>query len=168
MLRVLIIAKNYTGDDDEEMAKADEEDEEELNDESIKTISDDLVHWHASRYTRDEDTSYKIRCAATKLLAAVIVTRPKLLTPLYKEVSPVLISWFSDHEQTVHLEVWATYVALLNQTSTYGGLPQISLDGENIMCGKCKCDSKERMDVEETPYILLKSQIPCQKQYLPS
>ena len=45
MVRVLIVAKNYTGgDDDEEMAEADEDDDEELDDESVQTISDDLVH----------------------------------------------------------------------------------------------------------------------------
>lgn len=72
----------------------------------------------------------------------------------------MLISRFGDREQTVRLEVWATYVALLNQTSTYGGLPQVSSDGDNVMRGKRKRDSEERMDVEETPYTLLKSQIP--------
>ncbi|KIM50112.1 hypothetical protein SCLCIDRAFT_34642, partial [Scleroderma citrinum Foug A] len=91
-------------------------------------------------YSDDEDTTYKIRRAATKLLSSVIVTRPELLT--------------------VRLEVWATYVALLNQTSTYGGLPQASSDGDSVMRGKRKRDSEERMDVEETPYTLLKSQIP--------
>ena len=45
MVRVLIVAKNYTrGDGDEEMAEADEEDEEELNGEPVETVSDDLVH----------------------------------------------------------------------------------------------------------------------------
>ncbi|KAL4071187.1 armadillo-type protein [Scleroderma yunnanense] len=137
---------NYTGgDEDEEMAEAEEEDDDaELDDE----------------YSDDEDTSYKIRRAATKLLASVVVTRPELLVSLYKEVSPVLISRFGDREQTVRLEVWATYVALLNQTSTYGGLPQVSSDGDNVLRGKRKRDSEERMDVEETPYTLLKSQIP--------
>ena len=72
----------------------------------------------------------------------------------------MLISRFGDREQTVRLEVWATYVALLNQTSTYGGLPQVSSDGDSVMRGKRKRDSEERMDVEETPYTLLKSQIP--------
>jgi len=109
------------------------------------------------RYSDDEDTSYKIRRASTKLLAAVIATRPELLTSLYKEVSPVLISRFGDREETVRLEVWATYVALLNQTSLYGGLQQSQENDTAIR--KRKRDSEERMDVEETPYTLLRSQV---------
>ena len=76
------------------------------------------------RYDDDEDTSYKIRRAATKLLAAIIGTRPELLVPLYKEVSPVLISRFGDREETVRLEVWSTYGVFLTQTRVYGGVPQ--------------------------------------------
>src|SRR6266436_8384991 len=76
------------------------------------------------RWSDEEDQSYKIRRSATKLLSSIIATRPELLVTLYREVSPVLISRFGDREETVRLEVWATYVALLNQTSLYGGLPQ--------------------------------------------
>ncbi len=57
-----------------------------------------------------------------KFLAAIIETRPELLSILYKEVSPVLISRFGDREETVKLEVWSTYSSLLNQTRVYGGL----------------------------------------------
>jgi len=54
------------------------------------------------RYSDDEDTSYKIRCrSATKLLAAVIGTRPDRLTRTYKDVSSVPISRFGDREESV-------------------------------------------------------------------
>lgn len=59
----------------------------------------------ADRYSDDEDTSYKIRRSATKLLAGIISTRPELLGSIYKDVSPVLISRFGDREETVRLEV---------------------------------------------------------------
>lgn len=108
-------------------------------------------------YSDDEDTSYKIRRSATKLLAAVIGTRPELLTILYKEVSPVLISRFGDREETVRVEVWATYGTLLNQTSVYGGGIQ-SKDTEASRGGKRK--RTEGMDIEETPLTLLRSQVP--------
>jgi cullin-associated NEDD8-dissociated protein 1 len=117
---------------------------------------------HASklrlRYSDDEDTSYKIRRSATKLLATIVGTRPELLVSIYKEVSPVLISRFGDREETVRLEVWATYVVLLNQTSVYGGLPQ-TRDTDGTICGKRKRDT-DTMDVEESPYALLRDQIP--------
>jgi cullin-associated NEDD8-dissociated protein 1 len=80
---------------------------------------------------------------------------------MYKEVSPVLISRFGDREETVRLEVWATYVILLNQTSVYGGLPQSkSLDAST----RGKKRDNEGMDVEdssETPYALLRRQVPA-------
>ncbi|KAG6910631.1 hypothetical protein DXG01_009140 [Tephrocybe rancida] len=131
---------NYAGnDDDEEMADDDDDDDdEELDDE----------------YSDDEDTSYKIRRSATKLLSAIIGTRPELLTPIYKSVSPVLISRFGDRESTVRLEVWATYAALLNQTAVYG-LPQ----GKDDL-RKRKRDT-ETTDVAESPYTLLQSQVPA-------
>jgi cullin-associated NEDD8-dissociated protein 1 len=112
------------------------------------------------RYSDDEDTSYKIRRSATKLLAAVVGTRPELLISLYKDVSPVLISRFGDREETVRLEVWATYVILLNQTSVYGGLPQ----AKSLDTTRGKKRDNEGMDVEdsaETPYALLRRQVPA-------
>ncbi|EIW65195.1 ARM repeat-containing protein [Trametes versicolor FP-101664 SS1] len=136
---------NYAGgddDEDEDMADEDDEDDEELGDES--------------EYEDDEDTSYKIRRSATKLLASVIATRPELLTTLYKEVSPVLISRFGDREETVRLEVWSTYSVLLTQTGVYGGSPQSN--AEYTVGGKRK--REEGMEVEETPYSLLQSQVP--------
>ncbi|KAG6854209.1 hypothetical protein C0991_009522 [Blastosporella zonata] len=120
------------------MADEDEdEDDEELDDE----------------YSDDEDTSYKIRRSATKLLSAIIGTRPELIIPIYKTVSPVLISRFGDRELTVRLEVWAAYVTLLNQTALYG-LPQ----------GKDDLRKRKRdagtSDATESPYSLLQAQVP--------
>lgn len=85
-------------------------------------------------------------------------TRPELLVSIYRDVSPVLISRFGDREETVRLEVWATYVSLLNQTAVYGGLPQSKDD--SILRGKRKRDG-ETMDVEDSPYTLLKIQVPA-------
>ncbi|KAI3602368.1 cullin-associated nedd8-dissociated protein 1 [Moniliophthora roreri] len=133
---------NYAGgDEDEEMADADDEDEDDAE---------------LDEYSDDEDTSYKIRRSATKLLAAIIATRPEMLTTIYKDVSPVLISRFGDREETVKLEVWSTYAILLSQTCVYGGLPQ---GKDDVTHGKRKRDM-ESMDTEEGPYSLLKSQVP--------
>ncbi|KAG7450909.1 ARM repeat-containing protein [Guyanagaster necrorhizus] len=132
---------NYAEDnDDEDMADPDEDDEDE-------DVGDE--------YEDDEDQSYKIRRSSTKLLSALITTRPELLTAMYKDVSPVLISRFGDREDTVKLEVWATYAILLNQTAVYGGFSK----EDNAARGKRKRDA-ETMDVEEGPYILLKAQVP--------
>ncbi|KZV77591.1 TIP120-domain-containing protein [Peniophora sp. CONT] len=132
---------NYAGgddDEDEEMADEEEDEDEDLD-----------------QYSDDEDTSYKIRRSATKLQTAIIATRPELLVTLYKDVSPVLISRFGDREETVRLEVWATYVALLNQTRVYGGNSQVK-DG----VGFKRKRTPDGMDVEETGLSMLQSQVP--------
>ncbi|KAF9016837.1 ARM repeat-containing protein [Hymenopellis radicata] len=134
---------NYAVDDDEDEEMADAEEEEEDGDAE-------------DEYSDDEDMSYKTRRSATKLLSALITTRPELLNAIYKDVSPVLISRFGDREVTVKLEIWATYGLLLNQTSVYGGM---ALSKDDVTRGKRKRDA-EAMDSGEGPYALLKAQVP--------
>jgi len=78
-----------------------------------------------------------------------------MLMVLYRDVSPVLISRFGDREETVRLEVWATYVSLLNQTAVYGAFAT----KEDTLRAKRKRDS-EQVDAEDSPYTLLKAQVP--------
>ncbi|GAA5822892.1 hypothetical protein JCM3770_004568 [Rhodotorula araucariae] len=99
---------NYAGgdeeaDDDEEMGTA--SDDEFAGDDDFDDDFDD-----------DDDTSWKVRRSATKLLTACIATRPDLLASFYTSVSPALVARFGDREETVRVEVWATYTALLKQT----------------------------------------------------
>ncbi len=88
----------------------------------------------------------------------MIGTRPELLATIYKDVSPVLISRFGDREETVRLEVWATYVILLDQTAVYGGTPQTN---NSVLRGKRKRDTEETMDIEGSPYAMLNAQAPA-------
>jgi cullin-associated NEDD8-dissociated protein 1 len=85
------------------------------------------------------------------LLGAILATRPELLSTLYRDVSPVLISRFGDREETVRLEVWSTYGVFLSQTRVFGSATQAS-------SGKRKRDS-EGMEVEDTAQSLLKAQV---------
>jgi cullin-associated NEDD8-dissociated protein 1 len=108
------------------------------------------------RWSDEEDQSYKIRRSATKLLSSIIATRPELLVPLYREVSPILISRFGDREETVRLEIWATYVTLLTQTRLYGGGQQT-----RDSVGVKRKRTPDGSDAEETAYALLQTQVPA-------
>ncbi|GJJ09394.1 hypothetical protein Clacol_003616 [Clathrus columnatus] len=136
---------NYAGDeDDEDTEMSDNEDDNELDDND--------------GYSDDEDTSYRIRRSAAKLLASIISTRPELLGTLYKSVSPVLISRFGDREETVKFEIWATYSLLITQTGVYGG--QTKDTDASPLVKKRKREEGE-MEIEETPHTLLRNQVPA-------
>jgi hypothetical protein len=55
----------------------------------------------ANEYTDDEDASWKVRIAAAKCLAALIVSRPELLSKLFDEVT--LLSLIDNVYTAVHL-----------------------------------------------------------------
>lgn len=115
-------------------------------------------------YSDDEDTSYKIRRSATKLLGAIIETRPELLISLYRDVSPALVQRFGDREETVRLEIWSTYGALLSQTKVYGGIPQPTNSPGSLGVGgkrKRTASGADGMEIEvDSPVSLLKTQVP--------
>ncbi|CAE6372038.1 unnamed protein product [Rhizoctonia solani] len=94
---------NYAGDDEDDDEPMEDQDEDEDED--------------GGEYSDDEDTSYKIRRSATKLLASVITTKPAMAEELYSSVAPVLVSRFADREPTVRYEVWTALTLLIRQPS---------------------------------------------------
>ncbi|KAG2704350.1 hypothetical protein I3843_05G001300 [Carya illinoinensis] len=87
--------------------------EEDSNEESHEEEEDDES---ANEYTDDEDVSWKVRRAAAKCLAALIVSRPELLSKLYEEACPKLIDRFKEREENVKMDVFNTFIELLRQT----------------------------------------------------
>lgn len=83
------------------------------------------------------------------------VIRSSTLTP-HPQVSPVLIQRFSEREETVRLEVWSTYVTLLNATAVYGTL------AASVPSGKRKRgDDEEMPPAGASPVDLLTEQVPA-------
>ncbi|POW22830.1 hypothetical protein PSHT_00764 [Puccinia striiformis] len=113
---------NYAGVDESDEMDIDENENEE----------DDEDAEFGDEYSDDDDMSWKIRRAATKLLSTLIATRFELLQELYQSVSPVLISRFEDREESVKLEVWSTFTLLLKQTKTFSG-SEDSSPTENVL-----------------------------------
>lgn len=94
---------NFT-DNMEEDTDDEVHDEEEEDDES------------GNEYTDDEDISWKVRRAAAKCLAGLIVSRPEMLGKLYEEACPKLIDRFKEREENVKMDVFSTFIELLRQT----------------------------------------------------
>ncbi len=108
---------NYAGfDDDEEMRDADDTLDDDDEDEDDDYLDED--------YSDDDDMSWKVRRASAKVLNAALTSRPELLAHNVGAVAPILVSRFSEREESVRLEILDTFLALLKQMQLYGGGPQ--------------------------------------------
>ncbi|XP_048426960.1 cullin-associated NEDD8-dissociated protein 1 isoform X3 [Pyrus x bretschneideri] len=92
--------------------------EEDTDDETHEEEEDEYVclSGSATEYTDDEDVSWKVRRAAAKCLSALIVSRPEMLSKLYGEACPKLIDRFREREENVKMDVFNTFIELLQQT----------------------------------------------------
>ena len=158
---------NYAGGDDD--GEAGDEDEA-MGDASDDEFGDDDEF--DDDFDDDDDTSWKVRRSATKLLTACIATRPDLLASFYTSVSPALVARFGDREETVRVEVWATYTALLKQTkavvrpSSSSSLSSAGLQGGQSPRSHLKRKRSDStapaaaMDVDASPLSQLHAQTP--------
>ncbi|XP_010314277.2 cullin-associated NEDD8-dissociated protein 1 [Solanum lycopersicum] len=87
--------------------------DEDIDEEILEEDEDDES---ANEYTDDEDVSWKVRRAAAKCLAALVVTRPEMLSKLYEQACPKLIDRFKEREENVKMDVFSTFTELLRQT----------------------------------------------------
>jgi hypothetical protein len=82
--------------------------------------SDEEDDFEQEEYSDDDDISWKVRRAAAKLLSAIIISYPDVLGVMYRDVAPVLISRFSEREESVRVEILATFRALVHVTGLTG------------------------------------------------
>ncbi|KAF2453570.1 armadillo-type protein [Lineolata rhizophorae] len=115
-LRFLKYNPNFTGDDedgDETMGVDDE-------DNGLEGLEGDDFE-EEQGFDDDEDSSWKVRRCAAKVLSAIVTTRSDedLLedATLYERVAPILISRFKEREESVRLEVLSTLSLLIRRTS---------------------------------------------------
>lgn len=64
------------------------------------------------------------------MLQALVGTRNELLAEFYRDSAPVLITRFSEREESVRLEVMATFEGLLKQTAAARGA-ELASGGRN-------------------------------------
>nr|KAF6420044.1 putative cullin associated and neddylation dissociated 2 (putative) [Molossus molossus] len=93
---------NYDSDGDEEQMETEDSEfsEQESEDE----------------YSDDDDMSWKVRRAAAKCMAALISSRPDLLSDFHGTLAPALIRRFKEREENVKADVFGAYIVLLRQT----------------------------------------------------
>eukprot|EP00903_Cladosiphon_okamuranus_P016633 g15341.t1 len=103
---------NYSyGDDDEE-----DEDVDMDNDEYEDEFSDD-----EGGASDDDDTSWKVRRSAIKVLRAVIECRSELPEEVYKRCPDELIARFKEREENVRTDVVGCFSKLLEAAYSAGG-----------------------------------------------
>lgn len=110
ILKLVVVFSKYDpnynyGDSDEDGDEPMDEDEEEYSD-----VDDE------GDYSDDDDTSWKVRRAALRVLAALISSRPELLEHLHTTSCPLLISRFKEREENVRIEVFGVFAELLGAT----------------------------------------------------
>ncbi|KAA3478064.1 cullin-associated NEDD8-dissociated protein 1-like [Gossypium australe] len=136
-LEYLSYDPNFTDNMEED---TDDENHEEEEEEYFSSSSLLFYSESANEYTDDEDVSWKVRRAAAKCLAALIVSRPEMLCKLYEEACPKLIDRSKEREENVKMDVFNTFIELLRQTG-------------NVTKGQTDMD-------ELNPRWLLKQEVP--------
>eukprot|EP00040_Diaphanoeca_grandis_P021169 m.112749 g.112749 ORF g.112749 m.112749 type:complete len:1275 (-) comp28217_c0_seq1:74-3898(-) len=107
---------NYDSDSDDDM------DEENSDDDDDDDFEDE--------YSDDDDVTWKVRRSAAHFFNEIIETRPAMLKTMLIKVSPALVRQFREREESVRIEIFMTYRALLQQaratTSTATMDPEIA------------------------------------------
>eukprot|EP00303_Exanthemachrysis_gayraliae_P002445 CAMPEP_0206012078 /NCGR_PEP_ID=MMETSP1464-20131121/14229_1 /ASSEMBLY_ACC=CAM_ASM_001124 /TAXON_ID=119497 /ORGANISM="Exanthemachrysis gayraliae, Strain RCC1523" /LENGTH=506 /DNA_ID=CAMNT_0053385755 /DNA_START=34 /DNA_END=1551 /DNA_ORIENTATION=+ len=101
-LRALKHDPNYAdGDDEDEDPEAMEDGDEEEDQDGDEDDGD-------GEYSDDDDMSWKVRRAATKLLSAVMAAKADCVAELFPRLCPALLARFGEREESVRADVFAT------------------------------------------------------------
>jgi len=111
---------NYVEENDVDssnyMEESNEDDDNEFYDDMSGDEFDDLSELE---YSDDDDVSWKVRCASSKLISTLIQTKPESLPMYYNEIAPILISRLNEREDSVYVEILNTIIILVKKTNAY-------------------------------------------------
>ena len=80
-------------------------------------VDDDDFGGEDYDYSDDDDLSWKVRKAATRCLAAIIKTHPGQLSRIFDTAGPFLVKRFTEREENVKVDIYATFIELLHQAA---------------------------------------------------
>lgn len=115
-LRYLTYDPNYADmEEDDEIDEDSNDDDEEMEADREEEGSEEVSE---EAYSDDEDTSWKVRRSAARLLTSIISHCHDQLSEVYPRAARVLTSRFKEREETVKTEICAAYIELLKQVSS--------------------------------------------------
>ncbi|KAI9351335.1 armadillo-type protein [Obelidium mucronatum] len=85
-----------------------------------------------TRYSDDDDVSWKVRRASVKALASIILTRTDLIASFFDTIAPTLVKRFKEREESVRVEILNTFTALVRQV---GATSTGALRGSQVAIG---------------------------------
>ena len=127
---------------------ADEEEDDDADGEEMDDDDDD-----DAEYSDDDDASWKVRRAAAKVLSAIILSRPDKLPGLFPVVAPALIGRFKEREESVKMDVFATFNDLLLQAAT-GRQLHGPAAADHMVVDDVGSDSTASMLLQEVPRVV--------------
>ncbi|KAJ3188217.1 Cullin-associated NEDD8-dissociated protein 1 [Gaertneriomyces sp. JEL0708] len=122
---------------------------------------DDEDAYDDADYSDEDDVSWKVRRASSKLLASVIGTRPELLVELLNDVAPALINQFKEREESVRADVISAFVVLVRQVGIITGLdPSLQIKSTQEPDAKRRRGASGTIDNKSNPDELLRQEVP--------
>jgi cullin-associated NEDD8-dissociated protein 1 len=111
---------NYVGNDEDNAM--DESDEEEDSDEEVYSDEDS----YSEDDDDDDDTSWKVRRSAVKVIRAIIEAHPELHSELYESHADSLLARFKERAEQVRVDIIDCFSALLDSTISHDSKSALS------------------------------------------
>lgn len=138
------------------------DDEEEGGVETMETEEDgeDAEDEFGGEYSDDDDTSWKVRRAAAKLLAALISAKPEAVPAMFPSLCPALLSRFVEREESVKADIFTTTRLLIqasgSSAATEAVLPMFRAELARIVAALRRQLAQRSMKTRSGVFVLLR------------